>query len=63
MQWVRFRESGGTLYFEYSATPGAWTTLAAVADPFPMNAVKLRLVAGANTAATDVAKFDDISTQ
>jgi hypothetical protein len=63
MQWVRFRETGGQLYFEYASTPGTWTTLASVADPFPMTAVKLRLIAGANTVATDVAKFDDVSTQ
>jgi hypothetical protein len=65
MQWLRFRESGGTLYFDYaggSTSPEAWTTLASVADPFPMGAVKLRIVAGSNVSVTDTAKFDDVST-
>jgi hypothetical protein len=63
MQWVRFRESGGMLYFEYApAATGSWTTLASVPDPFPMSAVTLRIVAGTNLSASDTARFDDIST-
>ena len=65
MQWLRFRESGGTLYWEYASgttAPGAWTTLAATPVPFPMSAVRLRLAAGSNASATDAATFDRIST-
>jgi hypothetical protein len=65
MRWLRIRESGGTLYMEYAAgstAPGAWTVLASTPDPFPLGAVKLRIVAGANVAVTDVASFDNVAT-
>ncbi len=65
MQWLRFRESGGRLYLEYasgSSAPGTWQALASVANPFPLNAVRLAIIAGANTPVTDVAQFDDVST-
>ena len=65
MQWLRFRESGGMLYWEYAAgatSPGAWTTLASMPDPFPMTAVVFKVAAGANLTTTDVARFDNIST-
>jgi len=64
MQWLRFREASGTLYFEYASgasAPGAWSVLASVADPFALTGVKLQIVAGANTGA-DTAKFDNVST-
>ena len=65
MQWLRFRESGGTLYWEYAsgtAVPGTWSVLAAVANPFPLTAVTLRLSSGSNLATTDTAIFDNVST-
>jgi hypothetical protein len=65
MRWLRFREAGGTLYWEYAAgttAPGAWTQLAAVVTPFPLTAVTLKIVAGSNVGSTDTAAFDDIST-
>jgi len=65
MQWLRFRESGGTLYWEYASgatAPGTWTTLASMPDPFPMTAVTFKIAAGSNVATTDVARFDNIST-
>ena len=65
MQWLRFRESGGRLYLEYasgSSAPGTWQTLASVANPFPLTAVRLAIIAGANTTTSDVAQFDDVST-
>jgi hypothetical protein len=65
MQWLRFRESAGTLYWEYASgatSPGAWTVLASTADPFSIKAVTLRIVAGSNVNATDTAKFDNVST-
>jgi hypothetical protein len=65
VQWLRFRESGGTLYWEYASgatSPGAWTVLTSAADPFPMNAVTFKIVAGSNVQYTDTAQFDNIST-
>ena len=65
MQWLRFREAGGTLYWEYAAgatAPGTWTTLASTPTPFSMSAVTLSIVAGSNVGSTDVARFDNIST-
>lgn len=65
VQWLRFREAGGRLYLEYasgSSAPGTWQALASVANPFPLNAVRLAIIAGANTPVTDVAQFDDVST-
>ncbi|MDX6628449.1 MAG: hypothetical protein QOH00_695 [Gaiellales bacterium] len=65
MQWLRFREASGTLYWEYASgatSPGTWTVLASRADPFALSAVTLRIVAGANTSSADTAKFDNVST-
>jgi hypothetical protein len=65
MQWLRFRESGGRLYWEYASgatTPGPWNALASTTTPFAMNALGLELVAGSNVNVTDVAKFDNVAT-
>ena len=65
VQWLRFRESGGTLFWEYASgatSPGAWTVLMSAADPFPMNAVTFKIVAGSNVQYTDTAQFDNVST-
>ncbi len=64
MQWLRIRESAGTLYFEYAAgasAPGAWTTLAQIADPFPVTRVSLKLAAGSDMTTKDTAIFDNVS--
>ena len=46
MKWWQIRESGGTTYWEYSATgvPGSWTTLDSVANLFTLTAVYLELI-------------------
>jgi phosphodiesterase/alkaline phosphatase D-like protein len=64
MQWLRFRQSGGTLYWEYAAAataPGTWTVLASTANPFPLSSVTLKIVAGSNVPMTDIAQIDNIS--
>ena len=64
-QWLRFRESFGTLYFEYASgtdAPGPWTTLASTPNPFALTNVTFEMAAGTNTSATDVAKFDNVAT-
>jgi len=65
MQWLRFRVSGGTLYWEYAggtSAPGAWTVLASKPIPFAITAVRYRIVAGSNLSVTDVARFDNVTT-
>jgi hypothetical protein len=65
MQWLRFRESGGSLYFEYASgatSPGTWHVLASTPDSFPINAVTFKIVAGSNLQSTDTAQFDNVST-
>ena len=65
MQWLRIRESSGTLYFEYAAgasSPGTWTTLAQVADPFPVTSVTYKLGAGSDNPTADTTIFDNVST-
>jgi hypothetical protein len=65
MQWLRFRESAGTLYWEYASgatAQGAWTILASTPDPFALTAVKLKIVAGSNLNSSDTAQFDNVST-
>ena len=65
MQWLRFRESGGTLFFEYAAgatAPGTWKALASIPDPFAMTGVNFRIEAGTNVTTADTAEFDNVST-
>ena len=65
MQWIRFRESAGVLYWEYAAGatgPGPWSVLASTAVPFSMTAVTFKISAGSNVSAADVARFDNVST-
>jgi hypothetical protein len=65
MQWLRFRASGGILYWEYAGgttAPGAWTVLASTRIPFPITALRYKIAAGTNVGATDVARFDNVST-
>jgi purine nucleosidase len=65
MQWLRFRESAGRLYWEYASgttTPGPWTTLVSTGTPFALTGVRLEMVAGTNVNVTDTAKFDNVAT-
>jgi hypothetical protein len=65
MQWLRFRESAGTLYWEYAAgavSPRTWTVLASTPDPFAVTAVTFKIAAGSNVDTTDTAAFDNVST-
>lgn len=65
MQWLRLRESAGTLYWEYAsgaAAPGPWTSLFSMPTPISLNAVRLELDAGANVVTNDIARFDNVAT-
>ncbi len=61
-QWLRFRESAGTLSWEYAAAAGGpWVVLASTSSQFPTTAVRLQLIAGSNNTAEDIARFDNVS--
>jgi hypothetical protein len=65
MQWLRIRESGGTVFFEYAAgstSPGPWTVLASTPKPFSLSSVTYGLTAGSDQSSTDTAIFDNVST-
>jgi len=62
--WLRFRETGGTLYWEYSIDNQAnWTTLRSEADPINLTAVtpQLQLYQWAATAGPTNAVFDNFN--
>ena len=40
MAWLRIRESGGTLFFDYGPDGSGWTNLASVADPWAMTSLQ-----------------------
>ena len=63
-QWLRFRESAGTLYWEYAdgtTTPGTWTTMASASNPFAMDSVVVKMIAGANVNVVDTAILDNLA--
>jgi hypothetical protein len=65
VQWLRIRESGGTVFFEYaggSTSPGAWTVLTSTPKPFSLSSVTYGLTAGSDQTSTDTAIFDNVST-
>lgn len=52
MAWVRIRETGGTVYFEYAQAPaGAWTVLYSYADPFALTSLYVLIQQGSYSAA------------
>lgn len=62
-QWLRLRESAGTLSWEYAASAaGPWVVLASTPSQFPTTAVRLQIVAGSNNTTEDIARFDNMST-
>src|SRR5215467_13718339 len=53
-RWLRLREAGGTLFYEYSANGVTWSTLYSEASPITLTGLTASLQEGA-TAATDPA--------
>ena len=62
MRHLRFRETAGTLYWEYSPDGTTWTELYHQADPIQMDNVMAVLAAGGELASASEAHFDEINT-
>lgn len=62
-RWWRIRESGGTIYYEYSADSASWSTLTSVTAPFAVTNLRMSLFIGttAANASTDTAIFDNVN--
>jgi hypothetical protein len=61
--WVRIRESGGTIYWDYSTDGSGWTTAFSIADPFPTGSLFVRLWSGHYSTETDAnAIFQNFNT-
>lgn len=62
-RWWRIRESGGTVYYEYSADSSTWSVLTSVAAPFALTNIRVTLFIGteAANASTDTAIFDNLN--
>jgi len=62
-RWWRIRESGGTVYYEYSAEGSSWSTLTSVSAPFALTNVRVSLFVGtdAANATTDTAIYDNLN--
>jgi hypothetical protein len=62
-RWWRIRESGGTIYYEYSANGNSWSILTSIAAPFAVTNVEVLLFVGteAANATTDTAIFDNLN--
>jgi hypothetical protein len=54
MSWLRLRETGGTLFYEYSADGITWSTLWSESDPFTLTSMQATVQEGA-FATTDPA--------
>ena len=50
--WLKIRESGGTVYFDYSSDGVNWNNLGSVANPFNIFALKARLSVFADNVAS-----------
>jgi trimeric autotransporter adhesin len=55
MSWLRIRESGGTIFYDYSADGLSWTNLGSVANPWPVTALFATVQEGAYTTSDPAA--------
>lgn len=49
-RYLRIRESGGTIYWDYSADRGSWTNLTTLANPFAVTVLTFTFSAGTYAA-------------
>ena len=63
-RWLRIRESGGRVYFDYASDGGAWITLTSLLNPWtPITAVTAELSCGTfnNEASATTVIFDNFN--
>jgi len=62
-RWLRLRESGGTVYCDYSADGVTWTNLGSVAKPIAVTSLEVDIFCEeyTSTATPGAAWFDDFS--
>ena len=63
MKWWRIRESGGTVYWDYSADGATWTNLTSTAKQFNLSSLYVDLLAGQwqTEAGGVLVEFDDFN--
>jgi hypothetical protein len=63
-KWLRFREAGTTLYWDYSTDGSSWNNLQSLANPFGTTSFQIGLQSGIYNAETSpsYAIFDDLNT-
>jgi hypothetical protein len=63
IQWVRVRESGGTVYWESSFDGHAWATWTNLPNPWAVTDLQVRIQAGTwqVVAPTETANFDNLN--
>lgn len=63
-KWLRFREAGTTLYWDYSTDGSSWTNLNSLANPFGTTSFDIALQTGIYAAETvpTYAIFDSLNT-
>lgn len=62
-KWLRIRESGGTIYWDYSTDEITWTNFTSLANPFIITSINLDISAGvySPTSSGTTSKFDDFN--
>lgn len=63
-KWLRFREAGTTLYWDYSTDASSWTNITTLANPFATTSFNIGLQTGIYSAETSpsYAIFDNLNT-
>jgi hypothetical protein len=60
--WLRIRESGGTTFWDWSASGSSWTNFASMANPTEVTSLYVQIWAGHYAAETDTtAVFDNVN--
>ena len=62
-KWFRIRESGGTIYWDYSTNGKTWTNYTSLANPFAVTALYVDCNAGhyASEVSSTTAAFDNLN--
>lgn len=62
-KWLRIRESGGTIYWDYSTDGITWTNFTSLANPFAITSGRLAMQQGTwqTETLTSVVKWDNLN--